>query len=121
MYLTLFFAFIFFSVIFDYFVIEFGVDIKELGHAIRWCIRASVAVILIYLDQSWPFWQLLATYGIAFWFLFDTGLNVLRNEKVWYLGSNFLDKLQKKYPNEFVWFVWKGIAFIGLVGAYYLN
>ena len=119
--LTVFLVFIVLSIIWDFAVIEFGFQITKLAHAIRWVIRATVAAILIYFDKSWPLWQLFVTYGVAFWFLFDTGLNILRKEKLWYLGSNFLDSLQKKYPNEFVWFIWKAIAFIGFTGAYYFN
>jgi hypothetical protein len=114
--------FIVVSILFDYIVIEiFHKPIKKEGHAVRWIIRATITSLLIIMDTAHPLWQTIPTYTITFWFLFDTGLNGMRGKSIIHLGDSFLDQLQKNYPNEFVWFVWKAIAFIGLFGGYYFN
>ena len=119
MFLTFFLVFLLISILFDWWTIQCGIQITKKGHLVRWYIRAITAAIFMYFDHNWPLYILIPTYSISFWFLFDTTLNILRGKNLWYLGSNWLDKLQKKYPNEFVWFWFKGIAFIGLIGAYY--
>jgi hypothetical protein len=122
MILDVFIVFVVLSIIWDAIVIEvLHKKITKIGHGVRWLFRASVGIYFISIDTSWPLIQIGFTYVITFWFLFDTGLNIMRGRALYYLGSSFLDKLQKNYPNEFVWFVFKAIAFIGLVGAYYFN
>lgn len=122
MILGIFIVFVALSIIWDAIVIEvLNKKITKIGHGVRWLFRASVGIYFMSIDQSWALYQIVPTYTIAFWFLFDTGLNVLRGRPLYYLGSSFLDKLQKNYPHELVWFVFKAIAFIGFVGMYYLN
>ena len=111
------------SLAYDYIKIEkYKSPITKSGHIVRFFLRAIVILYLAYIsDVYMPFWQVLATYTITFWFLFDSMLNIARGRSVLYLGGNAIDKLQIKYGGPFVWFVWKAILFCGLSGIYYFN
>lgn len=113
--------FILISILIDWYIIERKKhSITERAHTVRWFIRAAITSVFIYLDPI-PLSQSILTYTITFWFLFDTGLNIIRGKKLYHLGTNFLDKFQKEHPNEFVWFIWKFILFLGFILAYYFN
>jgi hypothetical protein len=108
-------------IIFYYFVINvFNIKINQLGHSFRFVIKALVVGYLWYLDPRNIIYTT-PTYMITTWWLFDIGLNLIRGQKLWHLGDSIIDSFQRKYPNEFVWFLWKTILFIGLTGAYFFN
>jgi hypothetical protein len=84
--------------------------------------RAVVALCLAWLDEL-PITITLPTFAIVNWCIHDYVLNLLRGIKpIWYLNETGpIDRFQRNYPNMFVWFVWKVILMIGLVGAYFFN
>lgn len=92
--------------------------------AISFALRALSAVVLSYLDPR-PMWAVLPAMAVLDWWFHDYLLGLLiwsGKQPIWHLNSTgFFDELQNKYPNAGVWFVWKTIAMIGLVGAYFVN
>jgi len=119
--LLIYLVFVFACILIDAVTIEvLNKQITKWGHRWRWLFQAVCTAWFLYLEPM-DYYQSIPTYAITFWFLFDTGLNAFRGRKLFYLGNNFIDKLQKKYPNELVWFVFKAIAFLGFFGMYYLN
>ena len=84
--------------------------------------RAAVAVCLAWFDEL-PLSITLPTYAIVDWCFHDYVLNLLcGTSPIWYLNdTGSFDRFQRNYPNMFVWFAWKVILFIGLVGAYFFN
>lgn len=93
---------------------------KVPNHTFHALLRFVVAVVIIAMYQEYT-WINTLTYGITFWFVFDTLLNVFRRKNPIYLSDRGIDALEKKLYGEYVSFVWKGIAAIGLIGAYYFN
>lgn len=116
--LNVYFIFIILQLAWHYTVIE--VFERVPNHGCHLAIRVVVAIVIMIMSQELS-WINILTYGIAFWLPFDSILNLLRGKKIWYLGETPIDKFQKEHPNEQVWFWFKTIAFLGLVGAYYLN
>lgn len=56
-----------------------------------------------------------------FWFVFDYGLNKVRGKKLIHLGTNTIDRFQREYGGEEVWFwVKAGLAVISIVIYYWL-
>jgi len=119
--LNVFFVFIALQLAWHYVVIE--VFDKSPNHSVHFWIRIAAAITITAMYHELTLINL-ATYGIAFWFAFDTLLNILRGLSVLHLGDSPIDKFQKTHPTEggeFIWFCFKGIAFLGLVGIYYFN
>jgi hypothetical protein len=118
--LNIFWVFIFLQLAWHYYVIE--VKRKEPNHLLHFWIRFIVAFVIAAMWHELTIINL-ATYGITFWFGFDTLLNILRRKSIIHLGNSTIDTFQKTHPDggEFMWFCLKAITFLGLVGAYYFN
>jgi len=85
--------------------------------------RFILGCIFLYLDESWPKYQLSATYTMVDWVIHDYVLNLFRGVKpVWLLNhSGPIDKFQWVHGGPQVWFIWKMLAVVGLVAMYYFN
>lgn len=98
------------------------------NHPLNFAIR-GLPVIALYLVTSgwnpmtpqWPeFGRAVFAFATTFWFGFDTLLNVSTHKPITHLGNTPIDLLQKNYPNEFVWFVWKAMLCVfGLLWFYF--
>lgn len=88
-------------------------------------LRSVVGGLFILLEfwAGYPLEYAIPTYIITNWWIHDYLQNILIGKKpVWYLNSiGPIDQFQNKYPNAYVWFIFKTIALIGLVGMYYFN
>lgn len=84
--------------------------------------RWLVSWIVILFDSQ-PMYVTILTYTIADWYIHDYFLNFIRGVKpIWYLNTTGpIDKFQRAYPNMFVWFIWKTILLVGLLGGYFFN
>lgn len=91
---------------------------KIFSFILRWVLSA----IVIYFDPL-PKWVTIPTYTIVDWYIHDYFLNTIRKvSPVWLLNNTGpVDIFQRNYPNMFVWFVWKTLALVGLVGGYFFN
>jgi hypothetical protein len=95
---------------------------KSPNKLVSFLARAAVAICLAWFDEL-PLSITLPTYAIVDWCFHDYVLNLLcGTSPIWYLNdTGSFDRFQRNYPNMFVWFAWKVIFFIGLVGAYFFN
>ena len=86
-------------------------------------LRFLGAAVFLYLDDSWPKYQLSLTYTVVDWVIHDYVLNLMRGVKpLWYLNSTGpIDRFQRNYGGVQAWFIWKLLAVLGLVSMYYFN
>lgn len=88
-------------------------------------IRSGAALAFVYIEhcQGFALYYMLPVYTITNWWIHDYLQNMMmRKRPIWYLNSTGpIDTFQNKYPNAYVWFFFKTIALIGLVGMYYLS
>lgn len=102
----------------NYSIIKQG---KRPLHWLNALITIALAAILAYFNHR-PFAFSFAAFLGVYWFGFDTVLNLLRGEKVYYLGQeSVLDRIsQKAFPLDVIW-IFKAIIAVFFLGAYYFN
>jgi len=54
--------------------------------------------------EQYQWWLMPTLMAMLFWAVFDPALNWMRGRYLCYLGSNFLDRLQKQHGGEQLWF-----------------
>lgn len=91
---------------------------KTFSFIMRWVVSWGI----LWFDPL-PKWITIPTYTIVDWYIHDYFLNLIRKIKpIWYLNKTGpIDLFQRNYPNMVVWFVWKTILLIGLLGSYLFN
>lgn len=85
--------------------------------------RAVVALTIFFLWEWRPAYTSLPAYIISGWFIHDYLLNVLRRKRIWYLNNTGpMDRFQNSVAGGAPsWFIYKAIAFGGLLGIYFAN
>lgn len=112
-------ALIWIETIRNFYLIE--IKKKTPKHKLAWLLRVIIGVVfwivtpMIYHDlelDSW--WAMPMMMGFTFWWMFDSGLNLLRRRQIWYLGNpydpeedSWMDKLQQNSFGAWPWFWFK--------------
>lgn len=86
-------------------------------------LRTAVALGLLFFLETRPMLDAGLTYLFVGWWIHDYPQNLIMGVRpIYYLNDTGpIDRFQNKYPDAFVWFCWKTILMVGLVGAYYFN
>jgi len=120
-------------------LINWFVIVEKKSSPLHWLnsvIAAIVAFVLLkYGNEIRPLWLVIPCLFFSYWWIFDTGENILRKLKVWSLGTiSVFDRLSQglpvnligvviklpSLPLQVLW-IFKGMLAIALIGIYYLD